>query len=100
MIDRQRPGNKIGIEIVKQRGYPRTMLGKRDYARIGTLLHGDANYYESERATSYNYNTSHSVMRMGSSRSFGDNTNTITRPALNVMSFQWLEVQILIDTFM
>lgn len=99
MVDRQRPGEKIFLDVSYQHGFPKTMLGKRAYARIGTILHNDANYYESERSTSYNYSNSHNIMRMGSRSGFGDNTNTVTCPNLNVKSYQWLEVQILIDEF-
>lgn len=98
MINRRQPGEKIPLQV-EMENYKSSILGKKDYSRIGLLLHNDVNFYASESSTSYNGQGGHSQMRQGVQNRFGANSTTSLEamPLLRVISATFLRAMINLD---
>jgi len=99
LVDRSHPKIKIylgGSFIYTDIKPCFSLLSKKQYSKIGEIVHKDPNYYVSETSTSYNYATGHGYHRMGGEPTgIGSNTTSKTMP--NIAAKCLLHVDVTYD---
>lgn len=87
-IDRHTTPNPrldISTNIVIYTKSWKSTLGKKDYAFVGQVLHGDPHFYEGMSSSKYNWDTSHSYHRSGNAPTgMASSTRGVDKPDLRI----------------
>ncbi len=86
-VDRRNMPTRVPLDSISTKWHE-SILSRKNYTTIGTIVHKDPNFYVSAATTNYNWDNSHAYQRSGNAPTgFASSTNNLIMPKVAVTVF-------------